>query len=132
MSTLALWISLGALTLGAVYSVIYFFRYRGSDEWPTVQGTVEALIRIRSTNGRASDPVYGILSYSYQIDGEYYSGEWDTPMFPSKSEVDEFIGKYIPLKSAVVVHHDPRHPERSTLEIDPRLGQPDYLTELNL
>ena len=97
-----------------------------------MKGTVEALVRIRSMTGRASDPVFGTLSYSYAVGSEYYSGEWDTPLFPSEQKVVEFVEKYMPPRSAVVVHYDPRHPETSTLQVDPQLGQPDHLTELKI
>jgi hypothetical protein len=72
------------------------------------------------------------LSYSYQVNGEFCSGVWDTRMFMAQQQVAEFVEKYMPPKSAVMVQHNPRNPERSTLKVDPQLGQPDYLTELKI
>jgi hypothetical protein len=132
MSTLVSWLSITALLVGVISCIVYFFRYRGCETWPTVHGTVEALVRIRSLGGDASSPFYGTLSYSYVVDGQYYSGEWNTPQFPSEQQVREFVDKFMAPKSAVVVQHNPQRPERSTLKVDPQLGQAEYLTDLKI
>ena len=77
-------------------------------------------------------PFYPVISYSYQVEGEYYSGEWDGPTFPSEKEAAAFAQTYMPRGSEVMVLHHPTHPERSILQVDPQLGQPDYLTELKI
>jgi len=132
MSTLASWIFFVVLTIGVASCTIYFFRYRGYENWPKVKGTVEALVKIKCIRTDTRGPFYAVISYSYQVESEYYSGEWDSPTFRLEKEALEFAETYMPKGSNVQVLHHPTHPERSTLQVDPRLGQPDYLTELKL
>jgi hypothetical protein len=118
--------------IATISCTIYFFRYRGYGRWPTVPGTIEGLIAIHALGGAASAPLYGVLSYSYKVDGEFYSGEWSTPQQTSRSNVTEFVQKYLPPGSTVVVRHHPTDLGRSVLDIDPELGKTDELTKLNI
>ena len=129
---MAIWIGLVVLSVAAISCTIYFFRYRDYSRWPMVPGTIEALIAIHSLGGTASAPLYGVLSYSYNINGEYYSGEWSTPQQTSRNNVTEFVKKYLPPGSKVVVRHHPTDPGRSMLDIDPELGKTDEITKLNI
>ncbi len=81
LSTAFPWI-FGATIVGSlVYIVIMAVRCRNSGVWPTVDGLVETLVEVRSVGNHG--PYYGVLSYSYQVADEYYSGEWMTPFrFP--------------------------------------------------
>jgi hypothetical protein len=126
------WIVLGFVCIATISCTIYFFRYRGYGRWPTVSGTIEALIAIHALGGATSAPLYGVLSYSYKINGEFYSGEWSTPQQTSRSKVTEFVQKYLPPGSKVVVRHHPTDLGRSVLDIDPELGKTDELTQLNI
>jgi hypothetical protein len=126
------WIVLGFLSVATISCTIYFFRYHGYGRWPTVPGTIEALIAIHSLGGATSAPLYGILSYSYEVNGEYYSGEWSTPQQTTRDKVTEFVKKYLPPGSKVLVRHHPTDPGRSMLEIDPELGKTDELTQLKI
>jgi hypothetical protein len=49
---------------------------------------------------------------------EYYSGEWMTPSFAKTSDVSEFVEKQMLKETKVTVKYDPRHPDRSVLEVD--------------
>ena len=129
---MAAWIVLGFLSVAAISCTIYFFRYRGYSRWPTVPGTIEALIAIHSLGGDTSAPLYGVLSYSYRINGEYYSGEWSTPQQTSRNNVTEFVKKYLPPGSKVVVRHHPTDPGRSMLDIDPELGKTEEMPQLKI
>ena len=65
-----------------------------------------------------------MLSYSYQVADEYYSGEWMTPSFPKRSDVSEFVEKQMAKGTKVTVKYHPRHPDRSVLEIDIAMTDP--------
>src|SRR5437762_13219774 len=109
--------SFGAAIVGSlVYGVIMAVRYRKSEVWPAADGLIETLIEIRSVGNHG--PYYGVLSYSYQVADEYYSGEWMTPSFPKRSDVSEFVEKQMAKGTKVTVKYHPRHPDRSVLEID--------------
>ena len=45
------WIVLGFFSVATISCTIYYFRYRGYSRWPTVPGTIEALIAIHSLGG---------------------------------------------------------------------------------
>ena len=129
---MAAWIVLGFLGVATISCAIYFFRYRGYSGWPTVPGTIEALIAIHAMGGEASAPMYGVLSYSYRVNGEYYSGEWSTPQQTTRDHVADFVKEYLPPGSKVVVRHHPTDPGRSVLDIDPELGKTDELTQIKI
>src|SRR2546428_618385 len=83
LSTAFPWI-FGATIVGSlVYIVIMAVRYRNSGVWPTADGLVETLVEIRSVGNHG--PYYGVLSYSYEVADEYYSGEWTTPCIPREA-----------------------------------------------
>jgi hypothetical protein len=117
-----LWILGGAVAGGIVYTVIMVVRYRHSPTWPAADGKIESLIEVRSAGNHG--PYYGVLSYSYQVADEYYSGEWMTPWFPKRSDVSEFVEKQMPKGTKVTVKYDPRHPDRSVLEVDIAMTDP--------
>ena len=121
-STPFLWILGAAVVLGFVYTVIMVRRYRHSDVWPAADGLIEALIEIRTVGNHGL--YYGVLSYSYEVADEYYSGEWSTPTFRKRSEVSEFVEKRIPKGTKVTVKYDSAHPERSVLEVDIAITDP--------
>ena len=122
LSTAFPWI-FGATIVGSlVYIVIMAVRYRNSGVWPTADGLVETLVEIRSVGNHG--PYYGVLSYSYQVADEYYSGEWMTPSFPKRSDVSEFVEKQMAKGTKVTVKYHPRHPDRSVLEIDIAMTDP--------
>ncbi len=91
LSTAFPWIFGAAIVGSLVYGVIMAVRYRKSEVWPAADGLIETLIEIRSVGNHG--PYYGVLSYSYQVADEYYSGEWMTPSFPKRSDVSEFVEK---------------------------------------
>ncbi len=122
LSTAFPWIFGAAVVGSLVYGVIMAVRYRKSDVWPAADGLIETLIEIRSVGNHG--PYYGMLSYSYEVADEYYSGEWMTPSFSKRSDVNEFSEKQMPKGTKVMVKYDPRHPERSVLEVDIAITDP--------
>src|SRR5207247_10279905 len=97
LSTAFPWIFGAAIVGSLVYGVIMAVRYRKSDVWPAADGLIETLIEIRSVGNHG--PYYGVLSYSYEVADEYYSGEWTTPSFSKRSDVNEFFEKQMPKRS---------------------------------
>jgi hypothetical protein len=47
-----------------------------------------------------------------------------TPSFPKRSDVNEFVEKQMPKGAKVRVKNDPRHPDRSLLEVDIAMTDP--------
>ena len=94
-------------------------RFSGSWGWPLVPATVEQVIvhpfsRTISIANLLHRPSYRAeVSYSYSVDGEYYSG-WYEDVVWSKAEADEFVGQY-PKGTTVQVHVSPAKPELSVL-----------------
>lgn len=117
-----LWVLGGAVAGGIVYTVIMVVRYRDSPTWPAADGKIESLIEVRSAGNHG--PYYGVLSYSYPVADEYYSGEWMTPSFAKRSDVSELVEKQMPKGTKVTVKYDPRHPDRSVLEVDIAMTDP--------
>jgi Protein of unknown function (DUF3592) len=117
-----LWMLCAAVVAGVIYTLIMAFRYPGSEAWPATDGLIENMIEIRTVGNHG--PYYGVLSYSYEVADEYYSGEWSTPTFRKRSEVSEFVEKRIPKGTKVTVKYDPAHPDRSVLELDISVTDP--------
>jgi hypothetical protein len=110
------WIFLGAVAIIVVYSAIQFRKYRGSDRWPTVNGIIEGEPEMRSWDRGRSH--YATVFYSYSVTGERYSGEWDTPSYPSVAKVRSFVAACVPAGSPVVVRYRTDDASVSMLEID--------------
>ena len=110
------WIFLGAVAIIVVYSAIQFRKYRGSDRWPTVNGIIEGEPEMRSWDRGRSH--YATVFYSYSVTGERYSGEWDTPSYPSEAKVRSFVAACVPAGSPVVVRYRRDDASVSMLEID--------------
>ena len=88
------WIILGAVAVFVVYAAIQFWRYRGSTTWPTTNGVIEGEPEMHSWDeGRRR---YATIFYSYSAAGERYSGEWNTPSFPTDAKVREFLAANLP------------------------------------
>src|SRR5205807_9069932 len=107
------WIFGAAVVGRLVYGVIMAVRYRKSEVWPAADGLIETLIEIRSVGNHGA--YYGVLSDSYQVADEYYSGEWMTPSFRKRSDVSEFVEKEIAKRTKVTVKDHSRQPDRSVL-----------------
>ncbi len=60
------------LLAGGATGVLAWMRARGAQSWPSAQGTV-ASVRSRSVGG-VYKPWIGEFSYTYTVNGEYFSG----------------------------------------------------------
>lgn len=91
MSTVASLIFVGTLVLAIVSCAIYFFHYRGDEDWPSVKGVIEALVEIQCMRTNTRGRCFPVISYSYEVQGQYYSGEWNGPAFPTEEEATLFV-----------------------------------------
>ena len=63
-----------ALSVAAACSGLWaWWRVRQAQSWPSTQGTISGAAA-RPTNDRRFKPWIGELTYSYVVNGEYYSG----------------------------------------------------------
>jgi hypothetical protein len=96
-------------------------RFPGSSGWPLVPATVEQVIvrpfsrAISVANLLDRISYRAEISYSYSVDGEYYSG-WYEDVVWSKVEADDFVAQY-PKGTTIQVHVSPAKPELSVLQL---------------
>ena len=119
------------VALAVAISVLLFDKYRtriwrtvrfpGSSGWPLVPATVEQVIvhpfsrAISVANLLDRISYRAEISYSYSVDGEYYSG-WYEDVVWSKAEADDFVARY-PKGTTIQVHVSPAKPELSVLQL---------------
>lgn len=130
----------GALATGVVLLVVtvilmvsagfLFSRWNGFERWPTVPGTVlsgriEEKVRTSGTKSRKRtrrtwEPR---VSYRYVVDGREYTGERTLrpgePEYYSRADAQAFLDRN-PVGAVRPVHHDPRDPQDSFLELSSR------------
>jgi len=77
----------GALPLVALH-LFRRARFHGSASWPTTQGTVETS-DVKEVRTRNTHYFFAVMDYSYEINGEYYSGRF-TKNFETESDASEY------------------------------------------
>jgi hypothetical protein len=115
--------SLIVVTVGlvtGVYIIVQFIRFRGSEAWPIAVATVEAVEvqRVQDHNGHHFLP---LVSFSFTIENEYYSGEWVGPAFSSEQKTREFMQQNTPMGAKLSVRYKPKQPAVNVLDVDPAL-----------
>ena len=126
-----LWLlAFGGVALGA-YVVVQMVRYRGSSNWPTAAATVEKLEvrRIQDSDGHHFRPV---VSFSFVVAQQYYSGEWVGPAFSTQQETQDFMERNTPVGSKLNARYKPNEPQLNLLDIDPKLWDRSRPIELGL
>jgi Protein of unknown function (DUF3592) len=110
---------LGGATF-CVYAVVQFVRYRGSDNWPTAVATVENIQvrRVQDGDGHHFRPV---VSFSFLVSEEYYSGEWVGPPFSTEQETRDFMQENTSIATKLSVRYKPNEPKLNVLYIDSAL-----------
>ncbi len=115
-ASLGLYLCPIAIILGIVLIVRVYFverqlpRETGAS-WPTFQATVaKAAVQSYGDRYRAE------ISYSYQVNGEYYSGYYEGDWTRSEGEADAVVEEY-PEKKILQVHVHPDKPELSVLSL---------------
>jgi len=86
----------------------------GSYTWPVVPATVEAVI-VQTYSGRSGTTYNAEITYSYAVDGEYYSGYYKGDLCSSEAEVDKWITQF-PKGTKLQVRVHPTNPEKSVLD----------------
>jgi Protein of unknown function (DUF3592) len=126
-----LWIFAAAGLTFAIYAAVQLYRYRGSGSWPCVEGMVEkvAIRRHHTSEGHYYEPV---VSYSFSLAGEFYSGEWVGPAFGKEQAAREFVDQNMPIGGKLTVHYKSEKPALNMLEVDPALWDANALIKLNL
>jgi hypothetical protein len=105
------------LFVAAVFAVLFralawnYLKRLLAGGWATSQGTVE-LGSVEEHRTRYGRYYIARIDYSYSVNGEYYSGDFQR-LFFRESSADRFVGN---LKGQMVfVRSNPNHPDRSAL-----------------
>ena len=110
------WILTAFLVVTVISGTTYYFLYRGWQQWPETQGTIESLLEIRRFGPNEPGPFWAVLSYSYSVNGQFYSGTWETPKFQKREQVMDFFHARLPVGTKIEVHYHPLHHNRSMAE----------------
>jgi hypothetical protein len=127
------WIVAATLSALVIYGTVMLIKYRHNSSWPMVAGRIEGHTKIchMDNNGSASGS-FTSVTYSYSVDGEFYSGEWLTPVLKNDGALLDFLDKSLPVGKAVGIQYMPGHPGRSVLADGPQAEREDSLTQLDL
>jgi len=101
----------GLLLVSAGAGAWAWFRTRHAYSWPSAQGTVMG-VHVRSSTDSYIQPWVGDLSYSYIVNGEYYSG-FHRIRAHSERRAEEKIAGW--KGRMVVVRYSPNQPDLSKL-----------------
>ncbi|MCI0348889.1 MAG: hypothetical protein L0Z53_05630 [Acidobacteriales bacterium] len=113
-------IRLVLMGLGAIFPSVYsapseWWRRLRSNGWPIVQG------RIHSGQALCIEEIWSAeLSYSYTVDGQYYSG-YHKQFCASERDADDYLLQS-PRDSAIFIRHHPAKPDRSVMRRDDQMG----------
>ena len=128
MDVVALWILAGSVAAFVTYALVNAVKFRGSGTWPMTTATVEGQAEIRITH----KDYYGTVKYSYTAGGERYSGEWLTPAFFKRGQLEDFLSRHFPPGQGISVRYHPSKPDRSLLEVDPEIYNRDPMIKLGI
>jgi hypothetical protein len=90
-------------------------RFPGSASWPTLPATVEQVL-VHSYSRRSGTTYRAEILYSYQENGEYYSGSYTGDLCSSEDEVNELVDAY-PKGTILQVHVHPTKPTFSVANL---------------
>jgi uncharacterized protein DUF3592 len=124
------WIYLAVGICLLAYAGVQFYRFRGSTSWPTLEGIIEGRPEVHAWGG-STKSYYATLFYSYSVEGESYSGTWESPSGKKQQILDTITAK-LPSGSRVRVRYNPRNPEMSMADIDISMFKDDLTTALGL
>lgn len=126
-----LWIlALGGAAFCA-YVVVQLVRYRGSDNWPIAEATVEK-IEVRRVQDSDSHHFSPVVSFSFVVSKDYYSGEWVGPAFSTEQETLDFMHQNTPIGAKLSAQYKLDNPKINLLDIDPALWDKDRPITLGL
>jgi len=87
-----------------------WWRVRGWRSWPYVNGVIQTA-EVREESSRAGSYFIVDLGYSYEVDGEYYSGHLE------RTESEPYVYARAMKDAQVVVHYRPNKPELSKVKL---------------
>ena len=90
-------------------------RFPGSSTWPTLPAVVEQVL-VHSYSGRGGTTYRAEISYSYEVNAEYYSGYYVGDLCSSEAEVNELV-KQFPKGTTLQIHVHPTKAELSVLNL---------------
>jgi Protein of unknown function (DUF3592) len=70
---LPFWREIGLVLIAASTSIWTWFKFRQAHSWPSAQGTIVGAAA-RASGGGHSQGWAGEFTYTYVVDGQYYSG----------------------------------------------------------
>lgn len=99
------------------HAVFYLFGSLGALGWPSVEGTItkSELAFTESSSNSSSTAAYADVLYTYEVDGQRYSGSdidcevWMASEDTARSQVSEYE------KGPVQVYYDPDEPSEAVL-----------------
>jgi hypothetical protein len=90
-----------------------------SNGWPVVHG------RVHSSSIYPDDQLWlAEVSYSYSVDGEYYSG-YSRAHFANEDDAEKYANEF-PANATLFIRHKPHRPEVSLLRRDDQMGMAAY------
>ena len=111
--------------ISAVGAAARYWRTRGNQNWQTVEGRIfQAVHFTQDETGRGTGNYVRVM-YSYQVNGEFYSGEL-LRSFVTSGQAERFADRY-KRDMQVLIRVHPHNPELSALREDDnttRLAQP--------
>ena len=90
-------------------------RFPSSSAWPIIPATVEQVI-VHSYSGRGGTTYRAEITYSYQVNGEYFGGRSMGDLFSSEDKVDDLVEQF-PKGTTVQIHVHPTKPQLSVLRL---------------
>ncbi|WP_109487539.1 DUF3592 domain-containing protein [Occallatibacter savannae] len=123
------WVALAVMTLIVLVRTLWV--YRGSANWPVVEGTITGLDvqQIRDADGR-----YSCATFIYEFqdcEGCQKSGTWHKN-FSTDEAAKDFAGRELPIGKQVIVRFNPKNSAINDLELDAFTYTDDRPTSLNL
>ena len=91
-------------------------RYRHSDSWRMVQARIESH-EIRRFNTESGTSYQPCLSYSYNLEDEFFSGEYYGNLYRLEDAAQFFLDQH-PVDSVVTVRVNPNNFAKSVLFLD--------------
>jgi len=115
-----IWIFFALGLISVVISTILRIRkFRGSLNWPTVEGKIIGPAEIKLTSMERTGAYDAIVTYEYLVEGATYRSTQRLRSFSKREEAEKFLRDYLPGGASVRVLYTPDHPATSRLVFNP-------------
>lgn len=115
---LSFWQEIALVVVAASTSVWTWLRFRRAHSWPSAQGTIVSVVA-RSSGGGHSQRWAGEFTYTYIVDGQYFSG-FHRIKTRSERRAEELISGW--KGRTIVVRYSPTKHDISILLKDDQVG----------